>query len=125
MFGLSSGVEIYLACGVTDMRKSYDGLAAIVEEELELNSLSGALFVFCNRRKDRLKVLFWDGSGLCVYAKRLERGTFSWPRSDTEVLRYNELDLQCLLHGIDFSGVRQRKWMRKSHREDDLEKHTA
>ncbi|MFQ5506704.1 MAG: IS66 family insertion sequence element accessory protein TnpB [Planctomycetota bacterium] len=125
MLGLSGDVAIYLACGVTDMRKSFDGLAAIVEQELELDSLSGALFVFCNRRRDRLKVLFWDGSGLCVFAKRLERGTFSWPRCDAVSLRYSELDLRCLLQGIDFNGVRERKWMRKSHRHDDLPKRIA
>jgi len=120
LFLLSPDVEVYLACGVTDMRKSFDGLSAIVTEQLDLELLSGALFVFCNRRKDRLKILHWDGSGLVVYAKRLERGTFSWPHSDAASLRYTEFELRSLLHGIDFSDVRERKWFRKSHRGDDL-----
>ncbi len=125
MFGLSPGTEIYLACGVTDMRKSFDGLGAIVEQQLQLDSLSGALFVFCNRRKDRLKVLYWDGSGLCVFARRLEQGTFSWPADTGVSLRYTDLDLQCLLSGIEFKEARQRKWMRKSHRHDDLSTKSA
>ena len=125
MFGLSSDVEIYLACGVTDMRKSYDTLAAIVEQELELDSMSGALFVFCNRRRDRLKVLLWDGSGLCLYAKRLEKRTFSWPSSEDRYLCFSDLQLHALLHGIDFYEVRERKWIRKFHRDDDLPKQTA
>ena len=120
MLGLSPDVEIFLAPGVTDMRKSFDGLAALVENELELSALSGALFVFCNRRRDRLKVLHWDGSGLCVYAKRLERGTFAWPRSSAPTLRFSEFQLRGLLHGIDFREARERKWLRKSHRRDDL-----
>ena len=120
MFGLSPDTDIFLAAGVTDMRKSFNGLAAIVDEELELATLSGALFVFCNRRRDRLKILHWDGSGLCVYAKRLERGTFSWPRSHSSTVRFTELQLRGLLHGIDFGEARERKWLRKSHRGDDL-----
>ncbi len=79
MIGLGAATRIYLAAGVTDLRKSFDGLYGIVEELLELDPLSGALFVFCNRSHNRLKVLYWDGSGLCVLAKRLEKGTFRWP----------------------------------------------
>ena len=125
MLGLNAGLDIYLSCGVTDMRKSFDGLAAIVEEGLKFDTLTGALFVFCNRRRDRLKVLFWDGSGLCVFAKRLERGTFRWPESEAEVLEYTELELRCLIEGVDFQSTRRRKWLRKSHREDDLSKKRA
>jgi len=125
VLGLTSGVEIYIACGITDMRKSYDGLAAIVEQELELEWLSGALFVFCNRRRDRLKILHWDGSGLCVFCKRLERGTFSWPQSPDKVVAYDEINLRCLLQGVDFDRSRKRKWLRKSHRRDDLSRRPA
>lgn len=125
MLGLNAGLDIFVACGVTDMRKSFDGLAAIVEEQLRLDAMSGALFAFCNRRRDRLKILCWDGSGLVVFAKRLERGTFRWPESKAEVLKYTEFDLRCLIDGIDFEKAHQRKWLRKSHRQDDLSKKPA
>lgn len=125
MLGLESGVDVFVVCGVTDMRKSYDGLSAIVEQELGLNSLGGALFVFCNRRRDRLKILHWDGSGLCVFAKRLEKGTFSWPENTERFLEYDDLRLRCLLQGVDFRATEKRKWLRKSHRQDDLPKHSA
>ena len=120
MLPLSSEAEIYLACGVTDMRKSFDSLSAIVDQQLDLESLSGALFVFCNRRRDRLKALWWDGSGLCLYCKRLEKGTFSWPDHDGKVKRYSDIDLRCLISGIDFTAQEERKWYRKIHRGDDL-----
>lgn len=125
MLGLNSGVDIYIVCGVTDMRKSYDGLTAIVDQELCLEALSGALFVFCNRRRDRLKILHWDGSGLCVFAKRLEQGTFSWPQSTDTFVEYDEIKLRCLLQGVDLGRTRRRKWLRKSHRQDDLSRRRA
>lgn len=125
MLGLNSGVDIYIVCGVTDMRKSYDGLTAIVDQELCLEALSGALFVFCNRRRDRLKILHWDGSGLCVFAKRLEQGTFSWPQSTDTFVEYDEIKLRCLLQGVDLGRTRRRMWLRKSHRQDDLSRRRA
>jgi transposase len=125
MIIVTPGAPIYLAAGATDMRKQFDGLVAIVDNELELDSLSGALFVFCNRRRDRLKILHWDGSGLCVFAKRLERGTFSWPSSKHRAVQFTDLELRCLLDGIEMRETRQRKWLRKSHRQDDLEKRPA
>ena len=120
MFGLNTQLEIYVACGVTDMRKAFNGLAAIVEEQLQLDTLSGALFCFCNRRRDRLKILHWDGSGLCLFCKRLEKGTFAWPSNAGESLRISSVQLQRLVSGIDLSGARERKWYRKLHRVDDL-----
>ncbi len=125
MFGLDSGVEIYVVSGVTDMRKSYDSLAAIVEQELGLVSMSGALFVFCNRRRDRLKILHWDGSGLCLFSKRLERGTFSWPKVGDTYVKFDDIKLRCLVQGVDFTAPRKRKWFRKSLPQDALEKQTA
>ena len=71
--------EIYLACGHTDMRKSINGLSAIVQSSFKLNPCSKALFVFCNRKKDMLKILEWEDSGFWVHFKRLERGHFKWP----------------------------------------------
>ena len=78
------GKAVYLACGYTDMRKSINGLAAIVDGSFGLNPFSAAIFVFCNRDRDRIKILEWDGDGFWLYFKRLERGRFRWPDSAAE-----------------------------------------
>ena len=77
-----SGKKVYLACGYTDMRKSINGLAVIVEGSFKLDPFDGALFVFCNKSRDRIKILEWDGDGFWLYFKRLEKGRFRWPDSD-------------------------------------------
>jgi transposase len=76
MLNFASASQVYLACGSTDMRKSIDGLAAIVQEQFALSPFSTAWFVFCNRRRDKLKILHWDHAGFWLYYRRLERGTF-------------------------------------------------
>ena len=76
MIAVPAGVRVWLAAGVTDMRKGFDGLATLVQHQLAADPFSGHLFVFRGRRGDRIKVLWWDGDGLCLYAKRLERGRF-------------------------------------------------
>jgi transposase len=104
---------VYLALGATDMRKSYDGLAALVRAEMGEDVLSGHLFVFSNRHRDRLKVLYWDGSGLWVCAKRLEKGRFRWPSPDAlGTVRLNVAELTLLLEGIDLKDTRKRAWHR-------------
>jgi transposase len=91
---------VYLACGATDMRKSIDGLAAIVQEQFGLNPFSSALFVFCNRRRDKLKILHWDHAGFWLYYRRLERGSFQWPAGGTAPLCLTQHELRWLLDGL-------------------------
>ena len=91
-----AGKRVFLACGKTDMRKNINGLAAIVEGSFKLDPFNGSLFVFCNRKRDRLKILVWDGDGFWLYFKRLEKGRFRWPvpgEEDTMVLSGEELNI--------------------------------
>jgi len=108
---LSPAVRIYLATGATDLRRSIDGLAALVRERLILDPLSGHLFLFRNRRGDRLKILAWDRSGFWVLYKRLERGTFAWPTDDERApVEMRSTDLLLLLAGTDLTHTRRRRW---------------
>jgi transposase len=102
MLGPSPGTRIWLVAGVTDMRKGFDGLAALVQTALADDPFSGHLFVFRGRRGDRLKVLWWDGDGVCLYAKRLERGKFIWPRAENGKVFLTSAQLSMLLEGIDW-----------------------
>lgn len=94
-------VTIFAYCAPTDMRKGFEGLSGLVREELGKDPLCGALFLFTNRRRTHAKVLTFDGTGLCVYAKRLERGRFAalWKYTDHEVLRLKRSELQLFLEG--------------------------
>ncbi|MGI4812477.1 MAG: IS66 family insertion sequence element accessory protein TnpB [Janthinobacterium lividum] len=83
MIGLPSGTQVWLIAGATDMRRGFDGLAAIVQTKLASNPYGGQVFVFRGRRGDRIKVLWWDGHGLCLLCKRLEKGYFVWPQADS------------------------------------------
>jgi transposase len=94
---LPSGVRVYVACGVTDMRKGFDGLAALVQTALALDPYSGALFVFRGKRGDLLKALLWDGQGLVLYAKRLERGRFVWPQTASGTVTLTNAQLSMLV----------------------------
>ena len=115
MFGLGAATRIYLAAGSTDMRKSFNGLYGLVQDRLQCDPMSGHVFLFANAQRNRLKLLFWDGSGLWVCAKRLEKGRFHWPETSGEetkvVLSHEELAL--LLGGIDLSGTQRRQWYRR------------
>jgi transposase len=93
---------VFLACGVTDMRRGFDGLAALVQGVLDQDPFSGALFCFRGRRGDLVKVLWWDGQGLCLYAKRLERGRFVWPQAAGAVVSLTPAQLSMLVEGIDW-----------------------
>jgi transposase len=115
MFGLGPATRIYLAVGATDMRKGFEGLYGLVRERLELEPLSGHLFMFCNKERNRLKILFWDGSGLWVCAKRLEKGCFSWPSQEDQRARLSvsHEELALLLGGIEVGTTRRKNWYRK------------
>jgi transposase len=94
------GKKIYLACGATDMRKSINGLSAIVENSFKLNPFDEAVFVFCNRSRDRVKILEWDADGFWLYFKRLEKGHFRWSASGEEsTMNMTEEELNILLNG--------------------------
>jgi transposase len=100
------------------MRKSFNGLQAIVSGELKKNALSGDLFVFSNRRRDLLKVLYWDRSGFWVCAKRLEEGTFAWPETGGSSVEMTREELALLLGGLDFRGTKRRRWYERMEREE-------
>jgi transposase len=104
-----SGVRVWLAAGMTDMRKGFDGLAMLVQERLRQDPFGGQVFVFRGRRGDRLKVLWWDGQGLCLFAKRLEKGRFVWPSAADGVVALSPAQLGMLLEGIDWRMPR-RTW---------------
>jgi len=108
MFGLSAAVRVYLATKPADMRKSFDGLSALASGSLALDPLSGHLFVFVNKRRDRVKILYWDRDGLAVWAKRLERGTFRLPAAGLDRVEMTTAELAALLAGIDLNTVRRR-----------------
>ena len=103
MIAPGANVRVYLACGVTDMRKGFDGLAAQVQTVLKADPFSGHLFLFRGRRGDLLKALWWDGQGLVLLAKRLERGRFIWPTIAREgVVTLTTAQLAMLLEGLDW-----------------------
>lgn len=112
MLTLPPSVRVYLASGVTDLRRSMDGLRSLVTQALDRDPFSGHLFVFRNRRGDRLKILVWDRSGFWVLYKRLEKGTFAWPAATgiAQSVEMSASDLQLLLTGVDPSTARRRTW---------------
>jgi transposase len=109
MIGLPPGTRIWIAAGVTDMRKGFDGLAARVQETLAENPFSGQMFVFRGKRGDLIKLLWWDGDGLCLLAKRLERGRFIWPQAMSGSVHLTAAQLSMLLEGIDWRRP-ERSW---------------
>ena len=107
MIAVPTGTRVYIACGVTDMRRGFDGLAAQIESVLKLDPYGGAIFIFRGRRGDMIKALSWDGQGLVLYAKRLEQGRFVWPQAKDGTLSLTQAQLSMLLEGIDW---RQPVW---------------
>jgi transposase len=117
MMPVSPATRIYLAAGATDLRLSFEGLSDQVRHRFQADPLSGHLFVFANRRKTRVKVLYWDGSGTWVCTKRLAKGCFSWPKTaapEPGALRILAEELTLLLSGIDLEKTRRREWWRRA-----------
>ena len=102
MIGLPLGTRVWLGAGVTDMRKGMDGLAALVQTTLAENPFSGHVFVFRGKRGDLVKLLWWSGDGMNLYAKRLERGRFAWPQASSGAVHLTNAQLSMLLEGIDW-----------------------
>ena len=105
MMGRPAGMRVWLAVGRTDMRKGFDGLASAVQERMAQDPFCGHLFVFRSRRGDLIKVLCWDGQGLCLFAKRLEDGIFRWPKIEDGVMHLSAAQLSALLEGLDWRRV--------------------
>ena len=95
--------KVYLAIGNTDMRKAINGLSILVQESMELDPFSGHLFVFCNRRRNILKILYWDRNGFCLWSKRLEKHFFRWPESSEEVMKIDQRELMWLVDGLEIN----------------------
>jgi transposase len=110
VLSVSPATKIFVALSPVDMRKSFNGLYAQVQTVLAQEPLSGHLFVFTNRLRNRLKLIYFDGSGLWVCAKRLERGTFGWPTGQGPSVKLRPEELQLLLHGLE--GRPRRNWYR-------------
>jgi transposase len=102
VIALPPGARIYLACGATDMRKGFDGLAMLAQQALQQDPFSGALFLFRGKRGDLVKALWFDGQGMCLFAKRLERGHFVWPSAKDGAVRLTAAQLSMLLEAIDW-----------------------
>ena len=108
MFSPSAQTKVYLALGATDMRKAINGLSMLTQGELDLDPFSGHLYVFCNRRRTIIKILYWDRNGFCLWQKRLERDKFPWPQSEEAAREISSEQLKMLLDGIDFWHAHQR-----------------
>jgi transposase len=102
MMELPTGTHVWIAAGVTDLRRGFTGLSAVVQTVLDQDPFSGHVFVFRGRRGDLIKVLWWDGDGLCLLAKRLERGRFAWPRASSGTVALTRAQLSMLMEGIDW-----------------------
>jgi transposase len=112
MIHLPASVRVYLCLTACDMRKSFDGLHALVQEHLDLDAFGGHLFVFASRRRDRIKILYWETGGFAIWSKRLEEGTYAVPLANSSEERRREItaeELGALLSGIDLSTATRRK----------------
>ena len=110
-----TGAErVYIACGYTDLRKGIDGLSAMVQQEFDLDPFTNTLFLFCGRRRDRIKGLYWEKDGFVLLYKRLSNGRFQWPRSETELRKLEPQSFRWLMEGLQ---IEQPKAIRKGKKE--------
>lgn len=114
MFWLSEQTRVFLRTGVTDGRLGIDALRGLVSKAMRLDVLTGALIVFCNGRRNRVRCLLWDGSGFWLATKRVERATFAWPRDEAQVRQMSLAQLQLLLDGFELTS--RRGWRRYEDR---------
>ncbi len=105
MFGINRHSKVYLSLGATDLRKSINTLSMLVQGALKLDPFCGHYFGFCNRRRNLLKVLYWDRNGFCLWQKRLEQDRFHWPRKEEEILELGEREFLWLIEGLKFEQV--------------------
>jgi transposase len=120
VFGFGPATRVYVATGATDLRKGFNGLYGLVRDRLECDPTSGHVFLFTNARRNRLKLVVYDGSGLWMCAKKLDRGRFRWPDADRAVKKIvlSHEQLALLLGGIDLAQTQRRKWFRKPAAEE-------
>ena len=107
MIGPTGTVRVMMATKPVDFRKGAEGLAALVRETMKSDPFSGTVYVFRAKRADRVKLIYWDGTGVCLFAKRLEEGEFRWPKIENGVMRLSAAQLSALLEGLDWRRVRQ------------------
>lgn len=103
--------KVYIACGYTDLRKGIDGLAALVQSQFQLDPFTNTLFLFCGRRCDRIKALYWEGNGFVLLYKRLESGSFQWPRNGEEVRKLTAQQYRWLMEGLQIDQPKAHKPM--------------
>ena len=105
MIGLGGGIRVMVSTRPVDFRKGAEGLAALVREEMKSDPFSGVVYVFRAKRADRVKLVYWDGTGVCLFAERLEDGKFRWPNLQDGVIRLSAAQLSALLEGLDWRRV--------------------
>ncbi len=118
MIGLGSAVRVMVSTRPVDFRKGAECLAALVREEMKSDPFSGVVYVFRAKRADRVKLVFWDGTGVCLFAKRLEDGKFRWPNVQDGVIRLSAAQLSALLEGLDWRRVHAMRETRRCSRHD-------
>ena len=123
MLNIAPQVRVFLCTVPTDMRKSFDGLSGVVEQVFEQQPLSGDLFLFVNRRRDRLKILAWSGDGFWIWYKRLEAGTFEVPEHPADGVELDVTELSMILGGIDLGSVKRRKRFHRAPSSASLQIH--
>jgi len=109
MIGPTGAVRVMVATKPVDFRKGAEGLAALVRETMQADPFDGAIYVFRAKRADRIKLVFWDGTGVCLFAKRLEEGKFRWPKIEDGVMRLSAAQFSALLEGLDWKRVRAKE----------------